>query len=370
MHTYMRKYFILSLLVALFAPRAFAQTATDTTVYDVAERLPLPLLARCQPAQHPDWPEDSIRRCADAQLLAVVIKNIRYPEEARQANIEGTVVLSFIVEVAGRITDVRILKDIGGGCGAEAVRVMEALDTAGLRWLPAQRGGKPVRMRQALPLRFRLQEALPYYLNEQGDSIYVDVETLPQFKNGGDDALAAFALNELQYPAEYRDTCKTGIIEMALIIRPGGGIEIENQLDFNNLGMDFQWEAVRLANRTAGQWTPATRQGKPVITTVPMRALFKSDNPRCAKANENFDKAMLLANEGGQLTANSEPEKALEQWNKALELQPDNTELLYYRGSTLLSLSRREEACQDFARVRELLGTTWFEPLRRLACGW
>lgn len=369
MRKHTQKPVLIGLFWALTLGWASAQT-TDTTIYEVAERLPMPLLASCRPELHPDWPEDSIRRCANAQLLAVVSKNIRYPEAARMANIEGTVVTSFIVEPSGQITQVRILKDIGGGCGEEAVRVLEALDEAGLRWLPAQREGKPVRMRQALPLRFRLQEALPYYIGDSGDSIYVDVETLPKFQNSGDDTLLAFILRELRYPADYRDSCKTGVIEMALIVRPDGGVEIESQLDFNNLGMDFQWEAVRLANRTAGQWTPATYRGKPVATTVPLRTLFKSDKAGCKKANDAFDKAMLLANEGGQLTADNQPEKALAKWNQALALQPDNTELLYYRGSTLLSLDRREEACQDFARIREILGTTWFEQLRRLMCGW
>jgi TonB family protein len=365
----MQKFKISGLLFVLLVTQLSAQT-TDTAVYEVAERLPLPLLARCQPELHPEWPEDSIRRCAEAQLLAIVTKNMRYPEEARQANIEGTVVITFIVEPAGRISDARIMKDIGGGCGVEAVRVIQALDEAGLRWLPAQREGKPVRMRQALPLRFRLQESLPYYVSEQGDSIYVEVDTFPRFKSGGDEALANFVFSELRYPEAYRDSCRTGVIEMALIVRPNGSVEIENQLDFNNLGMDFQWESVRMANRTAGQWTPATYKGKPVATTVPLRTLFKSDQPRCKKANDVFDQAMLLANEGGQLTANNEPEKALEKWNQALTLQPDNTELLYYRGSTLLNLDRREEACQDFGRVKALLGTTWFEQLRRLVCGW
>jgi tetratricopeptide (TPR) repeat protein len=131
--------------------------------------------------------------------------------------------------------------------------------------------------------------------------------------------------------------------------------------------MDFQWEAVSLANRTAGLWTPAYYEGRPVTTSVPLRVLFKSDAPRCQAANQAFDQAMLLAAEAAQLEDLNE---ALSKWNQAVQLQPDNTELLYYRGSTLLGLNRREEACQDFAQIRRLLGITWFEPLRRAVCGW
>lgn len=346
-----------------------AQTPVDTTIYEVAEKLPIPLLASCQPGQHPDWPEDSIRRCAETQLLGIVARNIHYPEEARQKNIEGTVVTSFIVEPNGRMSNIHILKDIGSGCGEEAVRVLKALDEAGLRWQPALHAGKTVRMKQALPLRFKLQEALPYYVSNTGDTLYSEVDAQPGFR-GGVDSLIAFVINRLEYPPAYRDSCKTGVIEMALIIRPDGRAEIENQLDFNNLGMDFQWQAHRMVNRTAGMWIPAQYKGKPVSTTLPLRALFKSESAACKETNERFDRAMVLADEGADLVNTNNSEMAIEKWNQALRLLPDNTELLYYRGSAYLGLKRNEDACRDFNRIKELLGTTWFESLRRLVCGW
>jgi len=362
----MRKYIAQIALFGCLALNLPAQTP-DTTIYEVAEQMPLPLLARCQPERNPGWTEDSIRRCAEMQLLAIVAKNIRYPEEARQNNQEGTVVASFVVEKSGKISDVKILKDVGGGCGAEAMRVLVALDSAGLRWIPARREGKPVRMRQALPIKFRLQESLPYYLRETGDTIYVVTDSLPKFRDG-DEGLMNFVVNTLRYPKDYQDSCKTGVIELALIIRANGATEIENQLDFSALGLDFQWEAIRLGNQMSGLWTPAVYQGRPVSTTVPLRTLFKSAKPGCQKANSDFDNAMLLAHEAG-LLADPEPAKALEKWNQSVALQPDNTELLYYRATTLLALDRREEACKDFNRIKSLLGTTWFEQLRTIVCG-
>ncbi|MBK8967468.1 MAG: energy transducer TonB [Saprospiraceae bacterium] len=364
----MKYTFPIALLLVLLNNAIIAQSA-DTTIYEVAERLPLPLLMSCQPERHPGWTEDSVRRCAEAQLLTIVAKNIRYPEEARQNNLEGTVVTSFVIEPTGRISGIKILKDIGGGCGPEAARVLQALDDAGLRWLPAMRDGKPVRMRQAMPLRFRLQEALPYFINATGDSIYVQVDSMPNFE-GGEEGLLDFLLNGLHYPTAYRDSCKTGIIELALVIRPDGQVDIEDQLDFSGLGLDFQFEAIRLANRSAGKWIPAQYQGRPVATSVPVRMLFKSDRPGCKAANEAFDQAMLLSNEAAALSSNNEVEQALEKWNQALALHPDNSELLYFRASAFLSLDKREAACADFSKVKILMGTTWFEPLRRLVCGW
>lgn len=355
-----------SLLILGFIRAQPAQQ--DTTIYEVAEIMPLPLLAKCQPALHPEWPDDSIRHCSETQLLAILAANIRYPEEAREKNIEGTVVTSFVVEPNGRISNIQVLRDIGGGCGPEAARVLAALDEAGLRWRPAMLKGKTIRMKQALPLRFKLQEALPYYVSATNDTIYTQVDSLPDFR-GGVDSLISYVMKRLEYPVAYRDSCKTGIIEMALVILPNGNVKIDNQLDFNNLGMDFQWQAVRMANRSSGHWKPAIFQGRPVATTLPLRALFKSDLSTCQTANSNFDQAMLLADEGAKFSEQNESEKAIEKWNAALALQPDNTELLYYRGSALLALDRKEEACKDFDRIKKLLGMTWFEQLRRLVCG-
>ena len=64
-----------------------------------------------------------------------------------------------------------------------------------------------------------------------------------------------------------------------------------------------------------------------------------------------------------------EEEEAIKKWDEALTLQPDNCELLYYRGTAHMNDNRRTEACKDYSRVKELLGITWFEDIRRLVCG-
>ncbi len=364
----MRYTFLALFLTFHLIARAQASPA-DTTIYNIAETPSYPLMKNCQLAAHPGWTTDSIRRCAESQLLLLLARNIRYPEAARQNNTEGTVAVSFVVEPDGRTSQYKLLKDIGDGCGEESLRVLKALEEAGMRWQPGLVKGKPARTRQSLPIRFRLQEALPYYLSEQGDTIYTVIEAAPVFA-GGMDSLAAFVINELEYPAEYADSCKTGIIEMAVLIRDDGSVEVDNQLDFNNLGFEFQFKALRLALQTEGAWQPAQYKGQSVTSTLPLRVVFKSDRARCAAANNTFDRTMLLADAGAALLEADKPEEAIKKWSEALVLQPNNTELLYYRGSALLNLNKREEACQDYNRVKTLLGITWFEPIRRLICGW
>ena len=72
---------------------------------------------------------------------------------ARDNNITGTVVVKFVVEKDGRITKASILREIGGGCGKEALRVINSMP----KWSPGQQSGKPVRTEFTLPVQFQLE---------------------------------------------------------------------------------------------------------------------------------------------------------------------------------------------------------------------
>jgi TonB family protein len=80
-----------------------------------------------------------------------VSESIQYPEEARQAGIQGRVYVEFIVDRAGNLSDVQIQRGIGGGCDEEAVRLVKTF-TAG--WQPARAGGKAISVQMSLPIRF------------------------------------------------------------------------------------------------------------------------------------------------------------------------------------------------------------------------
>lgn len=84
-----------------------------------------------------------------AQYLA---KNIQYPDLARQNNITGRVYVTFVVEKDGSVGQVKVLRDIGGGCGAEAMRVVKSMP----KWKPGKQRGKPVRTQFNLPVNFDL----------------------------------------------------------------------------------------------------------------------------------------------------------------------------------------------------------------------
>ena len=85
-------------------------------------------------------------------LLAFLQRNIVYPELARENGIEGKVYVTFVVETDGSISNVKVLRDIGGGCGQEAVRVVMLMP----KWKPGKQAGKAVRVQYNLPIYFVL----------------------------------------------------------------------------------------------------------------------------------------------------------------------------------------------------------------------
>ena len=93
-------------------------------------------------------------------LFKFVSDNIQYPEAASKAHVSGKVFVSFVVNTDGSLSDIQILKGIGFGCDAEAVRVMKAMPN----WIPGHQSGHPVAVRYNLPIDFRFREKKTGYV--------------------------------------------------------------------------------------------------------------------------------------------------------------------------------------------------------------
>ena len=81
-------------------------------------------------------------------------RNIHYPTAAKEKNIQGKVFLTFIVEADGRLTHIKILRDIGYGCGKEAARVLAISP----KWNPGIQNGHKVRVQYNVPVSFSLEK--------------------------------------------------------------------------------------------------------------------------------------------------------------------------------------------------------------------
>jgi TonB family protein len=86
------------------------------------------------------------------KLMKFINKNLKYPEEAKEAKLEGRVTLTFVVEKDGSISGVSVQKSLSPETDAEAVRLINAMP----KWIPGKANGQPVRVRFQMPISFKL----------------------------------------------------------------------------------------------------------------------------------------------------------------------------------------------------------------------
>lgn len=106
----------------------------ETKVFDVVEQMP----------QFPGGQQ---------ALFEYLSKNIKYPVIAEENGVQGRVIVTFVVERDGSITDVRVAKSVDPSLDKEAVRVTKSMP----HWNPGMQNGGPVRVKFTLPVTFRLQ---------------------------------------------------------------------------------------------------------------------------------------------------------------------------------------------------------------------
>lgn len=85
-------------------------------------------------------------------LMKFLQANLRYPSEAREAGLQGTVFVSFVIEKDGSSSDTKVLRGVGESLDQEALRVINAMSN----WNPGRQRGKVVRVQYNMPIRFVL----------------------------------------------------------------------------------------------------------------------------------------------------------------------------------------------------------------------
>jgi periplasmic protein TonB len=96
--------------------------------------------------QEPEYPGGELAR------IKFVQNNMRYPVMANESGIQGVVHVTFVVGKTGEITNVSVVRGIGGGCDEEAIRVIKLMP----KWIPGRQNGKPVPVWFNFPLKFTL----------------------------------------------------------------------------------------------------------------------------------------------------------------------------------------------------------------------
>lgn len=220
----------------------------------------------------------------EAALMAFIKKNLKYPADAARDSIEGRVVLTYMVELDGSITEIEVMRSPDERLTKEAVRVIKMMP----KWKPERRLGKPVRTKYVLPITFRLNAAQQKSANanplatkmEKADIAAASGEDMifegkpdhdPEFP-GGEAALMKFIKTNLSYPPSAARKGIQGRVMLSFIVEKNGSASTITVL--NSPDNALSREAVRVVKKMP-KWTPARHEGKPVRVKFVMPVTFR-----------------------------------------------------------------------------------------------
>ena len=355
------KYLFILGFLGWISPSLQAQAVTDTTIYDI-----LPMMPRFPACEQLDTTLAFKQQCAQQQLLSFMYQNIIYPLEARQNGNEGMVVVSFVVEKDGSLSNPQILKDIGGGCGIETIRVVNLMNSAGIAWVPAEKDGAAVRCRYTLPVKFRLEEQLPYAMVGM-DTVYTEFDTPLEFR-GGEDALAAHLKEQLRCPEAWQDSCLIGNIDIQLWVGPGGVVRVLDLTDFAGLGFDFWFAATEAATSTYNRWDVAVFEGRKVPAAYEISLTFFPEREACKAVVADYDLAVAALDEGIALYNEEKTAEGIAKMTEAVNRFPNNANFLLSRGQAYMNTNQFAEACSDLRKAKEIAQINWFDNILPLLC--
>ncbi|MFD2514871.1 TonB family protein [Pontibacter locisalis] len=218
------------------------------------------------------------------EMLNFIASNTHYPQEAREAGAEGLVVVTFIVETNGSISDIKVEKCISASLDNEAVRIASL--TSG-KWKTGKHNNKPVRVRYTLPIKFSLD----------ADNNPAIQHRMPQFK-GGQVAMVQAIYKHLSLPAAVQKENISALLDVNFTIDTDGsvsGIAVAGTKLKKTVGtgadMDYidastfnvqnksilallSEAAAEAVKSTSGMWEPGLRNGKPIAAEVTLPVLL------------------------------------------------------------------------------------------------
>ena len=94
---------------------------------------------------------EEAQRCTFNGIVKHVQTNLKYPEEAKLKNVEGMVLVSFVVDKSGKLRDAKVIQALSPECDKEALRVVSSIPN----WTPGMLSGNAVHVRMNIPIQFR-----------------------------------------------------------------------------------------------------------------------------------------------------------------------------------------------------------------------
>ncbi|MCR5408710.1 MAG: energy transducer TonB [Bacteroidales bacterium] len=206
-----------------------------------------------------------------------VVRNLIYPEEAKQVGAHGRVIVKFTIKPDGEVADVIVQRSSGNAAlDAEAVRVVSLSP----KWeKPGRQEGHPVSVAYSFPLSFRIPDqqsqpvVKPAAANSDEEAIpFQLVEQKPSFNGGDANEFSKWVNSHLKYPEDAKKNGISGRVVLQFSIMPDGSVA--NVRVLRSSGNDaLDAEAFRVLSGSP-KWKPGYQKGSPVKVTYTFPVIF------------------------------------------------------------------------------------------------
>lgn len=197
-----------------------------------------------------------------------IAKNVKYPQEAMEKNIQGKVFVQFVVEKDGSVSNVTIVRGQDSLLNDETLRVIKLMPP----WKPGKQHGAPVRVSYTLPINFALKNPeppQPVQIRNQADNVYQKVDEMPVFSKGQPQVWVA---KNVKYPMVAAKNGIQGKVFVQFVVEKDGSVSgIELLRGVHPL---LNQEALRVVGSMPG-WTPGKIKGEPVRCSYTIPISFR-----------------------------------------------------------------------------------------------
>ena len=226
--------------------------------------------------------------CSTKKMFSFIYSNLKYPEAARDASVEGTVIASFIVKADGSLDNIEIVRDIGAGCGEVVVALLETMPN----WIPGKKDGKAVDVEMKLPFKFKLTS--DPVTREDAVSEPDQYPIFPGCASEGSTyqeqavcskrAIVQHIIDNIKYPADAKNQDVQGMVVASFVVGTDGKVrDLKIERSLHPSCDKVVLEIINSTNDLDQAWTPGQKDDKVVATvmTIPVKfALPPDEKPK------------------------------------------------------------------------------------------
>jgi hypothetical protein len=321
--------------------KAFPAETYGSDVYKMVDNVPR--FAACPVKGKKD---EEIMQCVSEQLSAYFAANLRYPEYARDAGIEGDVQVEYIVGKDSIVRHARVVNDIGLSNGDEVLHLFGLMNEKKIRWIPGKENDEHVDVLMKTIVPFRIEN------KSRAVTMQTTMDPKPLFVSGRagfEDYLNTY----LKRPqGEGISPCAFGTIEVHFKIdQLSGEISITKTVDYNNIGSKFQAAAEKFVQETAGLWNTAWPNLGPA-TEYYILLPFIPANVACQDVPPGYKETLYKSLEAAAMTNDKRTfNDGMDILDKSVRLYPTDNELRLLRGMSLYRNGHVVEGCVDLKFV-------------------